>query len=204
MATKAVSTKPSFTAEDVLKKTKGWTSHNWIYFVAFLLPVVLTFIAYVKFGIYPFASKDSSQGENGSVLVLDLNVCVLSKHRNGCRKRQRRGNESSCLHVRFLVVRNVTCRRPCRRSSSSTSSRRRKCRGPRCDGRSRDARRSPTCRTRPATPRPEAPSRTGAPTPDSPPGAQDTRPSCRTTANRSPPRAARAARRRRGRGAGRR
>lgn len=73
MATKAVSAKPSFTAEDVLKRTKGWTSHNWIYFVAFLLPVVLTFIAYVKFGIYPFASKDSSQGEGGSVLVLDLN-----------------------------------------------------------------------------------------------------------------------------------
>lgn len=73
MAVKAVNTKPSFTAEDVLKRTKGWASDNWIYFIAFLIPAVLTFIAYVKFGIYPFASKDSSQGEFGSVLVLDLN-----------------------------------------------------------------------------------------------------------------------------------
>jgi len=73
MAAKAANTKPSFTAEDVLKRTKGWASDNWIYFIAFLIPAVLTFIAYVKFGIYPFASKDSSQGEFGSVLVLDLN-----------------------------------------------------------------------------------------------------------------------------------
>ena len=58
MAAKAANTKPSFTAEDVLKRTKGWASDNWIYFIAFLIPAVLTFIAYVKFGIYPFASKE--------------------------------------------------------------------------------------------------------------------------------------------------
>ena len=73
LATKAVSKKPSFTAEDVMKGTKNWAKGNWVYFIAFLLPALLTFIAYVRFGIYPFASESSSQGENGSVLVLDLN-----------------------------------------------------------------------------------------------------------------------------------
>ena len=42
LATKAVSKKPSFTAEDVMKGTKNWAKGNWVYFIAFLLPALLT------------------------------------------------------------------------------------------------------------------------------------------------------------------
>ena len=44
---------------------KGWFSRNWSYFAAFFLPVVLIYIAYAIFGLYPFGDH--------SVLCLDLN-----------------------------------------------------------------------------------------------------------------------------------
>ena len=54
----------------VLSATQNWFKRNKIYFLAFLLPVVLTYIAYALFGIYPFAREGQEQQ---SVLVLDLN-----------------------------------------------------------------------------------------------------------------------------------
>lgn len=44
---------------------KGWLSRNWSYLAAFFLPIVLIYVAYLLFGLYP-------AGEH-SVLVLDLN-----------------------------------------------------------------------------------------------------------------------------------
>ena len=43
----------------------GWFSRNWSYLAAFFLPVVLIYIAYAIFGLYPFGEY--------SVLCLDLN-----------------------------------------------------------------------------------------------------------------------------------
>ena len=44
---------------------KGWLTRNWCYLAAFCLPVVLIYIAYAIFGLYPFGEY--------SVLCLDLN-----------------------------------------------------------------------------------------------------------------------------------
>lgn len=44
---------------------RDWAFRNKIYFVAFLIPAILMYIAYAMFGMYPFGGE--------SVLVLDLN-----------------------------------------------------------------------------------------------------------------------------------
>lgn len=44
---------------------RGWFFRNKIYFIAFFIPVIIMYAAYVLFKIYPFGDK--------SVLVLDLN-----------------------------------------------------------------------------------------------------------------------------------
>ena len=44
---------------------QAWCGRNWSYFLAFFIPVVLIYIAYAIFGIYPFGER--------SVLCLDLN-----------------------------------------------------------------------------------------------------------------------------------
>lgn len=62
---KAVSAKPGFTASDVLDRNLGQKSRPWFYVAAFLVPVILTLIAYAAFGVYPFGER--------SVLALDLN-----------------------------------------------------------------------------------------------------------------------------------
>lgn len=49
---------------------KGWLLRNWCYIAAFCLPVVLIYIAYAIFGLYPF---HNTNGEQYSVLCLDLN-----------------------------------------------------------------------------------------------------------------------------------
>lgn len=65
MAKKATSAKPAFTAADVMKNGTAVKSSPWIYVAAFLVPALLTLIAYAVFGIYPFGER--------SVLALDLN-----------------------------------------------------------------------------------------------------------------------------------
>jgi len=70
------SAKPSFTATDVLNQSQGrgsWFSRNWFYIAAFFIPVILTTIAYAKFGIFPFSDASAFHSEKGSVLSLDLN-----------------------------------------------------------------------------------------------------------------------------------
>lgn len=59
------STKPDFTAEDVMAKNLGTKAPKWIYAAAFLIPAVITLIAYAAFGMFPFGDR--------SVLALDLN-----------------------------------------------------------------------------------------------------------------------------------
>lgn len=48
-----------------MQGVQAWFGRNWYYFLAFLLPVALIYIAYALFGLYPFG--------NWSVLCLDLN-----------------------------------------------------------------------------------------------------------------------------------
>lgn len=62
---KAVSTKPAFTASDVLEQNNGKKSDPFCYVAAFFIPVILMFITYVLFGVAPFGER--------SVLTLDLN-----------------------------------------------------------------------------------------------------------------------------------
>lgn len=49
----------------VLTGLKAWAVRNKIYFIAFCIPVLLTYLAYAIFGLYPFGEE--------SVLCLDLN-----------------------------------------------------------------------------------------------------------------------------------
>ena len=43
----------------------GWFIRNKLYFLAFAIPVIIMYIAYAMFKVYPFGEE--------SVLVLDLN-----------------------------------------------------------------------------------------------------------------------------------
>lgn len=52
----------------ILNSLKQWAIRNKLYFVAFFIPALLTFLAYIIFGIYPFGGEDAN-----SVLCLDLN-----------------------------------------------------------------------------------------------------------------------------------
>lgn len=62
---RSVTAKPGFTATDVLEQNTGKRKNPWSYVAAFLIPVILTLIAYAAFGVYPFGER--------SVLSLDLN-----------------------------------------------------------------------------------------------------------------------------------
>ena len=50
----------------VLKFLQKWAYKNRYYMIAFIIPVILTYVAYAIFGLYPFGKY--------SVLCLDLNV----------------------------------------------------------------------------------------------------------------------------------
>ena len=65
MSTKKKSAAPETKAPVKGEGLKGWLIRNRSYFLAFFLPVILIYIAYAMFGLYPF-------GEH-SVLCLDLN-----------------------------------------------------------------------------------------------------------------------------------
>ena len=56
---------PKITLDSTRKGFKNWAYKNRIYILAFFIPVLIAYIAYAMFDIYPF-------GDN-SVLVLDLN-----------------------------------------------------------------------------------------------------------------------------------
>lgn len=57
--------KPQRTAADVIAEKKGNKYKPLYYLAAFLIPFILTFIAYINFDVYPFGER--------SVLTLDLN-----------------------------------------------------------------------------------------------------------------------------------
>ncbi len=62
-----VPSKPSNLAQQAAGKKgiQGWFCRNWSYLLAFILPVILTYIAYARFGLEPYGKH--------SVLCLDLN-----------------------------------------------------------------------------------------------------------------------------------
>ncbi len=65
MATAAAAKAPAGALDPSKTGAKGWLMRNWCYLAAFCLPVVLIYIAYAIFGLYPFGEY--------SVLCLDLN-----------------------------------------------------------------------------------------------------------------------------------
>ncbi|MDE5946186.1 MAG: YfhO family protein [Oscillospiraceae bacterium] len=66
MAIQTTGVNPAIPTDNSGSKIKNWFTKNYMYLVAFFLPVVLVVIAYANFDIYPF-------GKEGSVLALDLN-----------------------------------------------------------------------------------------------------------------------------------
>lgn len=65
---KAAAAKPgrSISAQGILKALQNWAIQNRIYILAFFIPVILMYISYAIFGLYPFGKE--------SVLALDLNA----------------------------------------------------------------------------------------------------------------------------------
>ena len=63
--TSSITAPPAGTLAAKDGRAGGWFSRNWSYLAAFFLPVVLIYIAYAIFGLYPFGDY--------SVLCLDLN-----------------------------------------------------------------------------------------------------------------------------------
>ncbi len=57
--------KKGFSVKNFFSFLQQWAFRNKIYFLAFIIPVIIMFIAYAMFKIYPFGDE--------SVLVLDLN-----------------------------------------------------------------------------------------------------------------------------------
>ena len=66
MANAKAAAKPSSSESNVARFIKEWLSRNRYYIIAFFIPVVLMYISYAIFGLYPFGKK--------SVLCLDLNA----------------------------------------------------------------------------------------------------------------------------------
>ncbi len=56
----------NITAEGIQNALKNWAIKNRIYIIAFFVPIILMYISYAIFGLYPFGEE--------SVLVLDLNA----------------------------------------------------------------------------------------------------------------------------------
>ena len=63
--TKIGSKRPEITAADIIAEKRGYKFRPLYYIAAFLIPFLLTFVAYIGFGVYPFGER--------SVLTLDLN-----------------------------------------------------------------------------------------------------------------------------------
>ena len=59
------SKKPAVTAADIIAEKRGKKIRPLFYIASFLIPFLLTLIAYIGFGVYPFGER--------SVLTLDLN-----------------------------------------------------------------------------------------------------------------------------------
>ena len=66
MANAKAAVKPSSSGNNISEFLKNWISRNRYYIIAFIIPVVLMYISYAIFGLYPFGKK--------SVLCLDLNA----------------------------------------------------------------------------------------------------------------------------------
>ena len=56
----------NLSAQGILDALKKWAITNRIYIIAFFIPIVIMYISYAIFGLYPFGEE--------SVLVLDLNA----------------------------------------------------------------------------------------------------------------------------------
>ncbi len=56
----------SISAQGILKALQNWAIKNRFYIIAFFIPVILMYISYAIFGLYPFGEE--------SVLALDLNA----------------------------------------------------------------------------------------------------------------------------------
>ncbi len=63
---KAVKERRSISAQGILKAVQNWAIKNRFYIIAFFIPVILMYISYAIFGLYPFGEE--------SVLALDLNA----------------------------------------------------------------------------------------------------------------------------------
>ncbi len=57
---------PRLSAKGIGQAIQSWAIRNKCYIIAFFIPVILTYISYAIFGLYPFGKQ--------SVLVLDLNA----------------------------------------------------------------------------------------------------------------------------------
>ena len=63
---KAAKERRSISAQGILKALQNWAIKNRFYIIAFFIPVILMYISYAIFGLYPFGEE--------SVLALDLNA----------------------------------------------------------------------------------------------------------------------------------
>lgn len=63
---KAAKERRSISAQGILKALQNWAIKNRFYIIAFFIPVILMYISYAIFGLYPFGKE--------SVLALDLNA----------------------------------------------------------------------------------------------------------------------------------
>ncbi len=66
MANAKAAVKPASAGTDIGSILTGWLSRNRYYFIAFFIPVILMYISYAIFGLYPFGDH--------SVLALDFNA----------------------------------------------------------------------------------------------------------------------------------
>lgn len=66
MAKATAAAKPAVSGSSVSAFLRGWVSRNRFYIIAFFIPVVLMYISYAIFGLYPFGEE--------SVLALDFNA----------------------------------------------------------------------------------------------------------------------------------
>lgn len=64
--TKPAAARKTVSAEGILKWLQAWMMRNRFYILAFFIPVVLMYISYAIFGLYPFGKE--------SVLALDFNA----------------------------------------------------------------------------------------------------------------------------------
>lgn len=63
---KAAKERRSISAQAIIKTLQGWAMKNRYYIIGFFIPVILMYVTYAIFGLYPFGKE--------SVLALDLNA----------------------------------------------------------------------------------------------------------------------------------